>query len=246
MDTTTITAARAMPWNKGKLLGGKPPLKLKEIWAIRIRLQLDHRTRELALFNLAVDSKLRGCDLVALRVHHVVQGNPVAPRAIVMQKKTQWPVQFEIAEQTRDAVAAWIAMAHLKPDQFLSDRPGADLRDRDLASNGADIPGQHRGTSFVGHRHLWRRASRIRHHDAITTNVTFLGGGCRCASEESICLRHAFRKIEVHRLPTRGIDATVASTFWPSTGESSRHSQTNRARTVKGQSYRHRSGSALM
>ena len=59
MDTTTITAARAMPWNKGKLLGQKPPLKLKEIWAIRIRLQLDHRTRELALFNLAVDSKLR-------------------------------------------------------------------------------------------------------------------------------------------------------------------------------------------
>ena len=82
MDTTTITAARAMPWNKGKLLGQKPPLKLKEIWAIRIRLQLDHRTRELALFNLAVDSKLRGCDLVALRVHDVVQGSRVASRAI--------------------------------------------------------------------------------------------------------------------------------------------------------------------
>ena len=82
MDTTTITAARAMPWNKGKLLGQKPPLKLKEIWAIRIRLQLDHRTRELALFNLAVDSKLRGCDVVALRVHDVVQGSRVASRAI--------------------------------------------------------------------------------------------------------------------------------------------------------------------
>jgi len=119
MDTTTITAARAMPWNKGKLLGQKPPLKLKEIWAIRIRLQLDHRTRELALFNLAVDSKLRGCDPVALRVHDVVQGSRVAPRAIVMQKKTHRPVQFEITEQTRDAVAAWIATAHLKPDQFL-------------------------------------------------------------------------------------------------------------------------------
>jgi integrase len=119
MDTTTITAARAMPWNKGKLLGQKPPLKLKEIWAIRIRLQLDHRTRELALFNLAVDSKLRGCDLVALCVHDVVQGSRVASRAIVMQKKTQRPVQFEITEQTRDAVAAWIATAHLKPDQFL-------------------------------------------------------------------------------------------------------------------------------
>jgi integrase len=108
-----------MPWNKGKLLGQKPPLKLKEIWAIRIRLQLDQRMRELALFNLAIDSKLRGCDLVGLRVHDVVQGSRVAPRAIVMQKKTQRPVQFEITEQTRDAVAAWLKEAHLKPDQFL-------------------------------------------------------------------------------------------------------------------------------
>jgi hypothetical protein len=73
---------------QGQLLGQKPPLKLKEIWAIRIRLQLDHRARELALFNLAIDSKLRGCDLVGLRVHDVVQGRTVAPRAIVMQKKT--------------------------------------------------------------------------------------------------------------------------------------------------------------
>ena len=119
MDTETKSDGRAIPWNKGKLLGQKPPLKLKEIWAIRIRLQLDHRTRDLALFNLAVDSKLRGCDLVALRVHDVVHGIRMASRAIVMQKKTQRPVQFEITEQTRDAVAAWIAAAHLKPEQFL-------------------------------------------------------------------------------------------------------------------------------
>ena len=84
MDASTKTTGRVRPWNKGKLLGQKPPLKLKEIWAIRIRLQLDHRTRELALFNLAIDSKLRGCDLVALRVHDVVQGSHVATRAIVM------------------------------------------------------------------------------------------------------------------------------------------------------------------
>ena len=114
MDTATTTTKHATPWNKGKLLGQKPPLKLKEIWGIRIRLQLDRRTRELALFNLAIDSKLRGCDLVGLRVHDVVQGTYVAPRAIVMQKKTQRPVQFEITEQTRDAVAAWITAAHLK------------------------------------------------------------------------------------------------------------------------------------
>jgi integrase len=119
MDTATTTNGRVTPWNKGKLLGQKPPLKLKEIWALRIRLQLDHRTRELALFNLAIDSKLRGCDLVGLRVHDVVQGSHVAARAIVMQKKTRRPVQFEITEQTRDAVAAWIAAAHLKPEHHL-------------------------------------------------------------------------------------------------------------------------------
>jgi hypothetical protein len=95
MDAVGNAGGLAAPWNKGKLLGQKPPLKLKEIWAIRIRLQLDHRTRELALFNLAIDSKLRGCDLVGLRVHDVVQGSQVARRAIVMQKKTQRPVQFE-------------------------------------------------------------------------------------------------------------------------------------------------------
>jgi integrase len=110
---------REIPWNKGKLIGQKPPLKLKEIWAIRIRLQLDHRARELALFNLAIDSKLRGCDLVGLHVRDVVQGNHIAPRAIVMQKKTQRPVQFEITEQTREAVGAWIATARLKSEQFL-------------------------------------------------------------------------------------------------------------------------------
>ncbi len=119
MDTATRTKGRVTPWNKGKLLGQKPPLKLKEIWAIRIRLQLARRARELALFNLAIDSKLRGCDLVGLRVHDVVHGSRVAARAIVMQKKTERPVQFEITEQTRDAVTAWITAAHLKPEQFL-------------------------------------------------------------------------------------------------------------------------------
>src|SRR5437762_8029067 len=119
MDTATKTEGRATPWNKGKLHGQKPPLKLKEIWAIRIRSQLDHRSRELALFNLAIDSKLRGCDLVGLHVHDVVQASHIAPRAIVMQKKTKRPVQFEITEQTRDALAAWITDAHLKSDQLL-------------------------------------------------------------------------------------------------------------------------------
>jgi integrase len=119
MDTAKNAVGHIAPWNRGKLLGQKPPLKLKEIWAIRIRLQLHHRARELTLFNLAIDSKLRRCDLVGLRVHDVVQGSRVAPRAIVMQTKTQRPVQFEITEQTRDAIAAWIMDAHLKSEQFL-------------------------------------------------------------------------------------------------------------------------------
>jgi len=119
MDTATTIAGRSIPWNKGKPLGQKPPLRLKEIRTIRIRLQLDHRVRELALFNLAIDSKLRGCDLVGLRVHDVVQGSHVAARAIVMQKKTQRHVQFEITEQTREAVAAWVKKAHRQPEQFL-------------------------------------------------------------------------------------------------------------------------------
>jgi integrase len=107
------------PWNEGKLVGQKSPLRLKDIWAIRIRLQLTQRTRELALFNLAVDSKLRSCDLVKLRVRDVTHGERVTGRAMVMQQKTHRPVQFEIAEQTREAVAAWIAHSHLRSEDFL-------------------------------------------------------------------------------------------------------------------------------
>ena len=79
-------------WNKGKLIGQKPPLKLREIWAIRIKLQLKKETRELAIFNLAIDSKLRSCDLVKLTVRDVYHGNGIAPRAMVLQQKTQQPV----------------------------------------------------------------------------------------------------------------------------------------------------------
>ena len=107
------------PWNKGKLIGQKPPLKLREIWAIRIRLQLEKETRELAMFNLAIDSKLRSCDLVKLTVRDVYHGNGIAPRAMVLQQKTQQPVQFEITEQTRDALKNWISHNHFRPDDYL-------------------------------------------------------------------------------------------------------------------------------
>lgn len=107
------------PWNKGKLVGQKSPLRLKEIWAVRIRLQIANRVRDLALFDLAIDSKLRACDLVRLRVRDVAHGERVAARAIVMQQKTRRPVQFEITEQTREAVAKWIERARLKPESYL-------------------------------------------------------------------------------------------------------------------------------
>ena len=107
------------PWNKGKVIGQKAPLKLKEIWAIRVRLELSKRTRDLALFNLAIDSKLRACDLVKLKVRDICHGDRVSSRAIVMQQKTGRPVQFEITEQTRKSISDWLKLADLKSENFL-------------------------------------------------------------------------------------------------------------------------------
>ena len=118
MNTESLTLAK-IPWNKGKLVGQKTPLKLKEIWAIRIRLQIGHRTRELALLDLGLDSKLRACDLVGLRVRDISQGGRVATRAMVMQQKTARPVQFEITPPTREAVSEWIREAKLSNDDYL-------------------------------------------------------------------------------------------------------------------------------
>ncbi len=107
------------PWNKGKLVGQKPPLKPKNIWAIRIQLQNAHQAQDLSMFNLAIDSKLRGCDLVNLRVRDITHGNQILARASVVQQKTRRPVQFELTEPTRTAVSAWIEKAKLKPEQCL-------------------------------------------------------------------------------------------------------------------------------
>ena len=121
------------PWNKGRLVGQKLPLKLREIWAIRIRLQLAEHVRDLALFNLTIDSKLRGCDLVSLRVKDIAQGRSIFHRAIVMQRKTSRPVQFEITEQTRQSVLAWIDRRQLTGNEYLfpsrvSDSPHLSTR----------------------------------------------------------------------------------------------------------------------
>jgi integrase len=106
-------------WNQGKLIGQKLPLKLKEIYAIRIRLEMTDRVRDLALFNLAIDSKLRSCDLIALKVKDIANGSMVSSRAMIIQKKTKIPVQFEITKQTRRSVESWIKKAHLGFNDYL-------------------------------------------------------------------------------------------------------------------------------
>jgi len=107
------------PWNKDKLVGQKLPLKLQEIWAIRIRLEIDDRHRELALFNLAIDSKLRACDLLALRVSDISAGGRVGSRAMIMQQKTQRAVQFELTPRTRESLGNWIQHSKLKSTAYL-------------------------------------------------------------------------------------------------------------------------------
>ncbi|MHA1166112.1 MAG: tyrosine-type recombinase/integrase [Alphaproteobacteria bacterium] len=107
MITHTLAAETKsvhVPWNKGKLTGQKPPLLPKHVWAIRTQLQLTGRVRDLALFNLAIDSKLRGCDLVALRIEDVAPHGYALDRATVRQKKTGRPVKFELTDHTRSAV----------------------------------------------------------------------------------------------------------------------------------------------
>jgi integrase len=114
---------RPPPWNEGKLIGQKPPLKPQEIWTIRIHLELQGKTRDLALFNLAIDSKLRGCDLVAIKVSDIAHGTAVQPRARIIQQKTMRPVQFEITDQARLSVERWIAEARLTAgDQLFPSR----------------------------------------------------------------------------------------------------------------------------
>jgi integrase len=111
------------PDQRKAALGGrlrqKRPLKPKDVWAIRVRLQLEDRKRDLALFNLAIDSKLRGCDLVSLRVDDVCVGGRARDRATVIQKKTGRPVQFEISEQTRSSIRDWLSEADLRSGRHL-------------------------------------------------------------------------------------------------------------------------------
>ena len=114
-----LPAPKHVPWNKGELTGAKPPLLQKHVWAIRTKLQIEQRTRDLALFNLAIDSKLRGCDVVALKVEDVAPNGYFADRATVRQKKTGRAVRFELTEQTRQAADEYIRTASKKSGEFM-------------------------------------------------------------------------------------------------------------------------------
>lgn len=118
-----VTAAPAkpprIPWNKGKLVGAKPPLRPSHVWSIRTKLQIEGKKRDLALFNLAIDSKLRGCDVVAVRVDDVAPSGYAMDRATIRQKKTGRPVRFELTEQTRQALDEYLRLTGRKAGQFL-------------------------------------------------------------------------------------------------------------------------------
>jgi integrase len=110
---------RSEPWNEGKLIGAKPPLRASHVWSIRTKPQLEKRTRDPALFNLAIDSKLRGCDVVAMRVDDVAPNGYTLDRATVRQKKTGRPVRFEFTEQSRQAIDEYLRLNGRKPGEFL-------------------------------------------------------------------------------------------------------------------------------
>ena len=187
------TSASREPRNKGKIVGQKAPFKLKDIWALRVCLQMAGRVRELALFDLGIDSKLRACDLVKLRVRDVCHGEHVASRASVLQQKTQRPVQFEITAPTREAVETWIKTAGLKSENYLfpsrihnsphlGTRQYARILDGWLAAIGLDPAGY--GTHSMRRTKaslIYRRTKNLRAvqlllgHTRVESTVRYLG-----------------------------------------------------------------------
>ena len=130
-----MPATTRVPWNKGKLIGARPPLRPKHVWAIRTKLQMEKQPRDLALFNLAIDSKLRGCDVVAVKVDDVAPKGYAIDRATVRQRKTGRPVRFELTEQTRQAIDDYIRLVGKKSGEFLftGRRPGQGITTRQYA-----------------------------------------------------------------------------------------------------------------
>ena len=191
LNTTPVP--KRVPWNKGKLTGAKPPLRPKHVWSIRTKLQIEGRVRDLAMFNLAIDSKLRGCDVVAIRVEDVAASGYTADRATVRQKKTGRPVRFELSEQTRQAVddylkatgkrsGEFLFTGHRGPDRSITTRQYARLVSEWIGSVGLDprLFGTHslRRTKATL---IYRRTGNLRAvqlllgHTKIESTVRYLG-----------------------------------------------------------------------
>lgn len=192
MQTGSMPNAQR-PWNKGRLLGAKPPLRTKHVWSIRTMLQVNGQVRDLAMFNLAIDSKLRGCDVVSLKVEDVAPHGLTVDRATVRQKKTGHPVRFELTEQTRQAIDDYLKLGGKRPGDFLfpsrrnpkyciSTRQYARLVSQWVAAIGLD-------SSFFGTHSLrrtkatliYRRTGNLRAvqlllgHTKIESTVRYLG-----------------------------------------------------------------------
>lgn len=127
LQSALTIASKRTPWNKGKIIGAKPPLRPKHVWSVRTKLQVEGRIRDLALFNVAIDSKLRGCDVVALKVDDVAPSGYAADRASVRQKKTGRLVKFELTEATRQALDDYLRATGKKlGDRLFTGRKAAD------------------------------------------------------------------------------------------------------------------------
>lgn len=182
-----------IPWNRGRIMGQKLPLQLRDIFGIRIRLQLQHRIRDLALFNLAIDSKLRGCDLVALRVCDLAREGGLGARAQIIQRKTGRAVQFELTEQTRRAIMHWINRRGLTREDYLfpsRQRPLTHLSTRQYARivkrwvASAELPPSDYGTHSMRRTKptlIYRRTHNLRAiqlllgHTKLESTVRYLG-----------------------------------------------------------------------
>jgi len=193
MQLLTYESQKHIPWNKGKLLGQKSPLKPKDIWAIRVRIQMSGNTRNLALFNLALDSKLRGCDLVKLKLSDIAPTGEIGKRAKIIQQKTKHPVQFEITKQTKDTLNEWIKAAklgyhdflfpcqfnpndHIKPRQYARIvKSWAEMAGLDPAAYGTHSLRRTKPTLLYRKTHNLRAVQLVLGHTKIESTVRYLG-----------------------------------------------------------------------
>ena len=188
----SIPTPKRAPWNKGRLIGAKPPLQQKHVWAIRGMLQNERNKRDLAMFNLAIDSKLRGCDVVTIKVDDIAPNGCAINRATVRQRKTGRPVRFELTEHTRQAVDDYLKLSRKKLGELLFTGPKSGVQ-HDAASVWALVPDWFTGVGLDAHlygthslrrtkaTHIYRRTGNLRAvrlllgHTKIESTVRYLG-----------------------------------------------------------------------